>query len=108
MMTVRKLAADLAAGRTTSRELLEAALARVANPAGEGARIFIKLYPDVARAEAELSDKLRRSGIVRSPVEGLPVSVKDLFDVAGDVTRAGSKLLADAAPATRDAPVVAR
>jgi len=45
---------------------------------------------------------------VRSPAEGLPISVKDLFDVAGDVTRAGSKLLADAPPAQRDASAVAR
>ena len=51
---------------------------------------------------------MRRRGIVRSPVEGLPVSVKDLFDVAGQVTRAGSALLADAAPAAHDATAVAR
>jgi aspartyl-tRNA(Asn)/glutamyl-tRNA(Gln) amidotransferase subunit A len=45
---------------------------------------------------------------VRSPVEGLPVSVKDLYDVGGDVTRAGSTLLANAPPAPADAPAVAR
>ena len=49
-----------------------------------------------------------RRACVRSAVDGLPVSVKDLFDVAGDVTRAGSKLLAGAAPAAADAPAVAR
>src|SRR5215211_1570622 len=103
-MNVQRLAAELAAGKTTSRELLETSLERIADPAGEGARAFLKLYADTARAEADLSDTLRRAGIVRSPVDGLPVSVKDLFDVAGDVTRAGSTLLADAAPAARDAP----
>jgi len=106
--SVAKLAADLGAGRTTSRELTEQALARIADASGEGARAFIKVYADTARGEADFADRLRRAGIVRSAVDGLPVSVKDLFDVGGDVTRAGSKLLADAPPARSDAPAVAR
>src|SRR5713226_7081798 len=108
MWTVAQLSADLAAGRITSRDLAEQALARIAAPEGEGARAFLKLYTDTARAEAEFSDRLRRAGIRRSPVDGLPVSLKDLFDVAGDVTRAGSKIRADAPPAKADAPAVAR
>jgi len=108
MWTVAQLQRDLAAGKTTSRELLEQALARIADPAGEGARAFLKLYAEQARAEAAHSDLLRRSGVVRSALEGLPVSVKDLFDVGGDVTRAGSKILAREAPAAADAPAVAR
>ena len=108
MTTVAALAAALAAGKTTSRELVEQALARIADPAGEGARAFLKVYADTARAEADLADRLRKSGIVRSAVDGLPVSVKDLFDVGGDVTRAGSKVLAGAPPARADAPAVAR
>jgi aspartyl-tRNA(Asn)/glutamyl-tRNA(Gln) amidotransferase subunit A len=108
MWTVAQLARDLAAGKTTSRILVEEALARIADPAGEGTRAFLKVYAEQARAEAAHSDLLRRSGLVRSPVEGLPVSVKDLYDVGGDVTRAGSRLLAGAPPALADAPAVAR
>src|SRR3990167_11533562 len=108
MWNVEALSRDLAAGRTSSRELLEQALARIADPAGEGARAFLKVYAETARAEADFSDRLRRSGAVRSPVEGLPVSVKDLFDLAGDGTRAGSKILAGAPPAKADAPAAAR
>lgn len=106
--TVSRLGVELASGKTSSRALLEEALSRIADPAGEGARAFLKLYGDTARAEAELSDRLRAAGVVRSPVDGLPVAVKDLFDVCGDVTRAGSTILADAPPARSDAPVVAR
>ena len=53
----------------------------------------MKVYADSARAEADYADRLRKAGVRRSPVDGLPVSLKDLFDVAGDVTRAGSKIL---------------
>ncbi len=108
MWTVARLSAELAAGTTTSRELTERALERIGDPAGEGTRAFLKAYAESARAEADHSDRLRAAGVRRSRVDGLPVSVKDLFDVAGDTTRAGSRLLAGAPPAARDAPAVAR
>jgi aspartyl-tRNA(Asn)/glutamyl-tRNA(Gln) amidotransferase subunit A len=108
MPTVQSLAADLAAGRTTSRALIEAALERIADPTGEGARSFIKVYAEAARAAADAQDQLRRAGYVASPLAGLPVSIKDLFDVAGEQTLAGSKALDDEPPAAADAPVVAR
>jgi aspartyl-tRNA(Asn)/glutamyl-tRNA(Gln) amidotransferase subunit A len=106
MWTVAQLAADLAAGRTTSRQLTEQALARIADPAGEGSRAFMKVYAESALAEADFSDRLRKRGVRRSLVDGLPVSLKDLFDVAGDITRAGSKVLE--IHAKTDAPAVAR
>jgi aspartyl-tRNA(Asn)/glutamyl-tRNA(Gln) amidotransferase subunit A len=108
MWTVARLARELAEGKTSSRALVEQALARIADPAGEGARAFMQVHAEPARAEAEHADRLRRAGVVRSPVDGLPVSVKDLYDIAGEVTRAGSKLLAGAAPAKVDASAVAR
>src|SRR5688572_132411 len=106
MWSVAALQRDLAAGKTSSVKLVEEALARIADPAGEGARAFMKVYAESARADAEHADRLRKAGVQRSAVDGLPVSVKDLFDVAGDVTRAGSKVLADTP--TTDAPVIAR
>ena len=106
--TVLGLAADLTAGRTTSRALIEAALARIAEPSGEAARSFIAVYADSARGAAEAQDRLRKAGHIASPLAGLPVSIKDLFDVAGERTLAGSKALDDRPPAERDAPVVAR
>src|SRR5947209_16287797 len=106
MWTVAQLERDLIAGRTTSRELVEQALAKIGAPYGEGSRAFLKVYAESARAEADYADQLRKRGVRRSPIDGLPVSLKDLFDVAGDVTRAGSKVLA--IEAKRDAGAVAR
>ena len=106
MWTVAQLGADLAAGRTSSRELLEQALARIAERDGEGSRAFLKVYADSARAEADAADRLRKAGVRRSAVDGLPVSLKDLFDVAGDVTRAGSRVFQK--QAKHDAGAVAR
>jgi aspartyl-tRNA(Asn)/glutamyl-tRNA(Gln) amidotransferase subunit A len=108
MWTVAQLAADLAAGKTSSRELVEQALAKINDRAGEGSRAFLKVYADSARAEADHSDRLRKAGVHRSPVDGLPVSLKDLYDVAGDVTRAGSKIRSESPKATQDAAAVAR
>src|SRR5215813_870083 len=106
--TLTELAADLAGGRTTSRALVDAALERIADPAGEGKRAFVKVYEGTARAAADAQDKLRAAGYVASPLAGIPVSIKDLLDVAGERTLAGSKALDDTPPAKADAPIVAR
>ncbi len=88
--------------------LTEAALARIAAPEGEGSRAFTKIYSEQAMAAARASDTLRAAGLVRSPIDGLPVSIKDLFDVAGETTLAGSVVLKDAAPASGNAAIVQR
>ncbi|MFN4016231.1 MAG: amidase [Reyranella sp.] len=106
--TITQLAADLAAGRTTSRQLTEEALARIEDPKGEGKRAFVKVWKDQALAAADASDGLRKAGLVPSALAGIPVSIKNLCDVAGETTLSGSKALDDAKPATEDAPVVAR
>lgn len=108
MPTILSLASDLAAGRTTSVALTEQALARMDDPAGEGGRTFLHVDREGALKAAEASDLLRKAGVVPSPLAGLPISVKDLFDVAGQVTTAGSAVLKDAAPAAADALAVAR
>ena len=108
MWTVAQLRADLDAGRTSSRELVEQALARIEDRAGEGARVFLKVNAEAARAGADYCDRLRKAGVRRSRVDGLPVSLKDLFDVAGEVTLAGSVVRKNSPMASRDAAAVAR
>ncbi|HEU0150385.1 MAG TPA: amidase [Bradyrhizobium sp.] len=106
--TLASLADDLAAGRTTGRKLVEECLSRIADPAGEGQRVFIHVDREAALAAADAMDGLRRANAVPSRFAGIPVSIKDLFDIKGQVTRAGSRALEDTAPAEADAPVVAR
>ena len=91
MDTIDAAARDLDAGRTTSRALVEACLARIADPAGEGSRAFVAVYAGAARAAADAADVLRRAGRSASPWAGVPFSLKDLLDVAGEVTLAGSR-----------------
>jgi len=107
MRTFAQAVRDLATG-TSSRSLVEECLDRILDPAGEGSRTFLKVHADQARAAADYIDALRRYGAAPSRFAGIPVSVKDLFDMVGDVTTAGSVALRDAPAATRDAAAVAR
>jgi aspartyl-tRNA(Asn)/glutamyl-tRNA(Gln) amidotransferase subunit A len=106
--TLASLADDLANGRTSARKLVEECLAKIADPAGEGARAFIHVDRQASLDAADAMDALRKANAAPSRFAGIPVSVKDLFDIKGQVTRAGSRALEDSAPAEADAPVVAR
>src|SRR5215467_14436485 len=106
--TLAALAAELANGRTSGRKLVEECLARIADPAGEGQRAFIHVDKDAALGAADAMDHLRKANAAPSPYAGIPVSIKDLFDIKGQVTCAGSRALQDSPPAEADAPVVAR
>ena len=95
--------------QASCRDRLEQALARIADPKGEGARACLTVYADAARAAADAADARAACGASLGPFDGTIVSIKDLFDVAGEPTRAGSKILAEeAAPAKADATVVQR
>ena len=106
--TLAALADDLENGRTSARRLVDDCLARITDPSGEGARAFIHVDAEAAIEAAEAMDRLREVKAAPSPFAGIPVSIKDLFDIKGQVTRAGSRALEDSAPAEADAPVVAR
>ncbi|AZS79812.1 amidase [Achromobacter spanius] len=106
--TLNELTLALSEGRTTSVALTELALARAQDAAGEGARVFTKLYAESALAQARASDTLRAAGIVRSAVEGLPISIKDLFDIEGETTMAGSVAREGEPAADANAEVVQR
>ncbi len=93
----------------SARERLAAALARIDDPKGEGARACLTIYREQAVAAADAADARAKAGISLGVLDGTIMTIKDLFDVAGEATRAGSKALADEAkPAVADAPVVRR
>ncbi|WEX88918.1 amidase [Sinorhizobium garamanticum] len=92
---------------TPFRDRLEAVLARLDRRRAEE-RVFVKLYSDTARAEADAADRRLSDGKSLGPLDGRIVSIKDLFDVAGEPTLAGSIIRRAAEPATADAAIVRR
>ncbi|MEQ1752589.1 MAG: amidase [Micropepsaceae bacterium] len=101
---IAEIARDLQSKSVSSAELVEASIASIERDPSA----FTLVARDRARQDAAASDAMRSSGRSRSMLEGIPVSVKDLFDVEGEVTVAGSLALRNAHAAMRDAPVVAR
>lgn len=93
---------------TSVRDALEASLARIDDPSSDGRVTYTKVYAERARAEADAADARARAGVKLSPLDGWVISIKDLFDVAGEVTTAGSTILRSQPPARADAPTVAR
>src|ERR1700689_2813000 len=106
--TLAELAGDLENGRTSARRIVDGCLERIADATGEGARAFIHVDNEAAIEAAEGMDRLPEIKAAPSRYAGIPVSIKDLVDIRGQVTRAGSRALEDSAPAEADAPVVAR
>ncbi|MBD9509282.1 amidase [Ensifer sp. ENS10] len=92
---------------TPARDRLEQILSRV-NDRRHEEKAFVRLYAERARAEADAADRRRQDGASLGALDGKIVSIKDLFDVAGEQTLAGSIIRRDAAPAQRDALVVQR
>jgi aspartyl-tRNA(Asn)/glutamyl-tRNA(Gln) amidotransferase subunit A len=105
--TATEIAQAVARGETTALAVIEAALARVAklNPL---LNAFTDLTAERARARAQALDAARAAGRPLGPLAGVPFAVKNLFDVTGLATRAGSKINRERAPAERDQPLITR
>jgi aspartyl-tRNA(Asn)/glutamyl-tRNA(Gln) amidotransferase subunit A len=104
-MTAAELGRGIEAGAIDPRALTETFLAAIARHP-DGPRIYARTTPERARAEAGAAAGRARAGLRRGPLDGVPISWKDLFDTAGVPTEAGSRLLAGRTPA-RDAAVLA-
>ncbi|MBV9977172.1 MAG: amidase [Hyphomicrobiales bacterium] len=94
--------------KSSNRERLEAALSRIADPKGEGARACLTVYAEEARAAANAADERKKFGREIGALDGRIVTIKDLFDVRGEPTRAGSKIHTSSPPAVQDAPILRR
>lgn len=102
--TAAELGADLRAGRRDAVDLVEDTLAAIGNHSDQA--IFTEVTAKRARAEALAARARLRAGLALSPLDGVPVAWKDLFDVKGRVTTAGSRVLASAPPAAKDAALL--
>lgn len=106
--TVGETVAAIAAGTLSARHLVEEALAAIADPGGEGARAFLGVFREQALAEADATDRKVKAGVPVGPLAGVTISIKDLFDVPGHITRAAAKIRETAPPATQEAVAVSR
>lgn len=106
-LTIAEASALLASGDVTPLDLVDACLSRIERFDPQ-IRAYVGVFADEARAAAaEATDAIARDG-QRTPLHGIPIAHKDLYDIEGYPTRAGSKVLSDEPPAARDATVVAR
>ncbi len=107
MTGVAELSAKLASGEVTSVALVTQALARI-----EALNPKLNAFTDVLREralkQAASVDQQRSQGVLLGPLAGVPFAVKNLFDIQGLVTRAGSIILDKQPPASQDAVLVAR
>ena len=108
MIPLSKLSRSLEKREITSRDLVDRALEKINSPFGEGGRTFLYCNPHKVKAAADAADKRWKHGQAPSPLNGIPISLKDIFDVKGEITTAGSKLLKNSSPANSDAIIVQR
>ena len=101
-----EIARDLRENRVTARELIEAAIAAHERFA-ERLHAYSLWAPELARAAAAGTDVSFAAGVAAGPLQGLPVSIKDLFAAAGYPCFAGSSRRLPADPWERDGPLVA-
>ena len=101
------IAAAVRAGKTRAHDVVAGALERIARRDAT-LNAFTSVLRDRALADADAIDHRLASGADAGPLAGVPFAAKNLFDIAGVTTLAGSKINADNAPATRDATAVAR
>jgi amidase len=106
-LSARELLEQVSGGKTTASELLEASIARFeqVNPA---VNAVVRTDLSVARARATELDRLQRAGISVGPLHGLPMTIKDTFDVEGMPATAGAPEYANRPGRAADAPAVAK
>jgi aspartyl-tRNA(Asn)/glutamyl-tRNA(Gln) amidotransferase subunit A len=106
MWTIYEAAAGLRSGARRASDLVEESLAAIERDQPR-TNAFIRVNAEEARAAAARADRELADGVDRGPLHGIPISIKDLIDIAGQPTTAASKVLADNV-AREDATVVAR
>jgi AtzE family amidohydrolase len=105
-MTASEIARAVRDGSMSARTIVERTLAQIA-AVDPGLLAFTATFPDRALARADQIDAQRAAGRDPGPLAGVPFAAKNLFDVAGVITRAGAKVTRNDPPAARDADAIA-
>lgn len=108
MKKIIKTSQNLEDQKIKSIELTESCLDKIMDISGEGPRVFLRDYSRQAIADAEVSDRMRKHGRKLSLIDGIPISIKDLFDVKGEDTLAGSMVRVGCSKAVENSYVVER
>lgn len=106
--TIAQLSEQLHNRTTSAQAILDECLTQIDDPNGEGERVILSLNREAARTTAQTVDSRLEAGLPCGPLAGIPISVKDLCNVAGEVTTSASAALQDTPPAQEDAPIIAR
>jgi aspartyl-tRNA(Asn)/glutamyl-tRNA(Gln) amidotransferase subunit A len=107
-LSISELSGRINAGQTSSGQLVDTYLDRISSLSDQGRRTYTCIYEDKARASARAQDELLKAGIRLSPLAGIPLSIKDLFDVEGEETLCGASVASPTGPAVHDAYVISR
>jgi len=106
--SIREIQRRIGSHEISTKEYVTKCIGNIKNVTGEGGKAFLVINEVQSLAVAEAQDKLIEKGVKLGPLAGVTVSIKDLFDVVGQVTASGSKVLRKSAPATEDSGVVDR
>ncbi len=106
-LSILDLARAYREGRLDPVEVTDAYL-RAIETHPHGSRVYRVVTAERARRQAEEAARLLRAGVDTGPLQGVPIAIKDLLDMEGEVSAAGSKVFLEGPPAAQDAPVVAR
>jgi aspartyl-tRNA(Asn)/glutamyl-tRNA(Gln) amidotransferase subunit A len=108
IQNITDLSRKLQRGKLTSRALVDESLDAIDAAGAEGEKVFLTLYRDRARRTADWIDRGRKDGVALPAHAGIPIAIKDLFDVKGEITRAGSRVMDEQPVATQNAEIVDR
>jgi aspartyl-tRNA(Asn)/glutamyl-tRNA(Gln) amidotransferase subunit A len=105
-LSIDNLLASIRVDELSYQQLIESSLAKANHESAHA--VFTQLYAEQALSIARNADTLKKAGVQLPALYGLPITIKDLYDVAGEVTTSGSVVLKGAAPAKQDAEIVKR
>ena len=108
LVSITEARRRISSNEISTKEYVLQCIQNIKNVSGEGAKAFLYVAEDEAITTAQSQDALLKKGLHNGPLSGVTVSIKDLFDIAGQVTASGSNALRNNTSATEDSEAVSR